>query len=97
MKYKTVNDIAARKIADSYILLSLGERALSHNEIIELSETGYDLWKHMEQYPCTKDELISCLLERYDVDETTAEIDVIDFIKQMTEAQLIIEIDDTKI
>ena len=77
-----------REVAGSFIVVAVGEAVKSFNGIVNLNETGAFLWKILEK-GATRDELIAKLLEEYDVDESTASIDVEKFINKLSEAKLV--------
>jgi len=77
-----------REVADSYVVVTVGEAVKSFNGVINLNETGALLWKTLEKGAQEKD-LVDALLNEYDVERELAENDVKLFIKKLTEAGLI--------
>ncbi len=77
-----------REVADSYVVVAVGETVKSFNGVINLNETGALLWKTLEKGAEEKD-LVDALLNEYDVERELAENDVKLFIKKLTEAGLI--------
>ena len=77
-----------REVADSYVVVTVGEAVKSFNGVINLNETGALLWKTLEKGAQEKD-LVDALLNEYDVERELAENDVKLFLKNLTEAGLI--------
>jgi len=71
-----------REIAGTWIVVPLGQRVVDFNGLMTLSETGAFLWKRLEQ-EAGEDELITALLEEYEVDEETAKADIDEFLKEL--------------
>lgn len=85
---KIKSGFVLKNIADSYIVVSVGDRVKEFNGVITLNETGVFLWKKLE-IGATEEELVKALLSEYDVDEATAKNDVAGFIGKLTEAKLL--------
>lgn len=71
-----------RQVADEYLLIPVGETALSVKGLIGLSESGHLLYQKLRD-GCSREELVKALLAEYDVEEATAAEDVDAFLKQM--------------
>lgn len=85
---KINNGFILREVADSYVVVAVGDKLREFNSIINLNETGAFLWRILEK-ETTEQELIEKLLEEYDVDRETAEKDIKDFIQKIQEAGLL--------
>ena len=85
---KVKKDFMLREVAGYYVVVPVGEGALNFNGVINLNESGAFLWKTMENH-VTEEELVSALLNEYDVDEARAKADVSAFVNRMKEANLI--------
>lgn len=68
-----------REVAGSYVVVAVGKRSEQFNGMVNMNETGAFLWKLVEQ-GASRDELLSRLLETYEVAEEKAEQDVDKFI-----------------
>lgn len=77
-----------REVAGSFVVVAVGSAAKEFGGIINLNETGAFLWKALEK-GATAEELVSKLLEEYEVDEATARADVDAFVKKLQENQLV--------
>lgn len=85
---KIRSDFMLREIAGTWLVVPIGSRAVDFNNMLTLSDTGAFLWKQIEEEKSTQD-LISSLLDSYDVDEQTAISDIGDFIKQLNESEIL--------
>ena len=85
---KIKDGLILKEVADSFIVVAVGEAVKNFNGIINLNETGAFLWKILEN-GATEEELVKALLSEYDVDEATAKNDVAGFIGKLTEAKLL--------
>ena len=77
-----------RQVADTYIVVAVGQAVKSFNGIINLNETGAFLWRELEKGG-DEQTLIDALLGEYDVQEDMARRDVQTFITKLTEAGLV--------
>ena len=78
-----------REIAGESILIPVGERVNTFRGIMSLNGSGVLLWQKLQQ-DCTEEELISAVLETYDVDAETAAKDVREFLAQLKQADILI-------
>lgn len=84
---KIKNDFVLRKVADSYVVVPVSSLTLDFNGIINLNETGAFLFEQL-QSGIEKDELISKMLEEYDVSKEKAITDIEDFINKLKDADV---------
>lgn len=77
-----------REIADSLIVVPIGKRVVEFNGLMLLSESAAQLWNKL-QLDTETDELVQLLLNEYDIDETTARNDVLEFIDELREKELL--------
>ncbi len=87
---KVKNDFILREVAGYYVVVPIGEGALNFNGVINLNESGAFLWNTMKN-DVTEAEMVSALLEEYDVDKERAEADVAAFVAKMRAANIIEE------
>ena len=71
-----------REVAGSYMVIGIGSRMKDFNGVITLSGSGAMLWKELEK-GASKEELVSFLLNEYEVDAATAEKDVSSFLEKL--------------
>lgn len=74
-----------RKIADEWLVIAKGENALHFNSTILLNETSAFLWDRISSSACSEEELLTAVLDEYDVGEEQARSDVRAFVERMYE------------
>lgn len=79
-----------RQIADTYIVVAIGEEAKKANVMITLNETGGFLWEKLSE-GATEEGLVQAVLETYEIDKETAETDVKAFIQKVRDNGLVEE------
>ena len=79
-----------REVAGCSVVVAVGAETLNFNGMINLNGSGTFLWKLLEK-GASKEELLSSMLEEYDVDEDTAKRDISAFLNKMREAELLDE------
>jgi hypothetical protein len=87
---KIRKDYIPRQIADEYLLIPVGQAALSVKGLIRISESG-DLLCRRLQTECSRDELVEALLAEYEVERQVAETDVDEFLSRMRMLGMLIE------
>ncbi|MEE1319488.1 MAG: PqqD family protein [Ruminococcus sp.] len=85
---KIKEDFLLRKVADSYVVVPVNRMTLDFNGIINLNETGAFLFGLL-QNGAEKEELISKLLDEYEVTPEKASNDVDVFISKVKEADIL--------
>lgn len=88
MRIKSNYDLV--DIADEYMLIPLGDAAISFKGVITLNEAAGFLLKHMKTHK-TKEELVSILMDEYVVDRVTAEADVQKLLNKLLDLGVIEE------
>lgn len=78
-----------RCVAGKYIVVAVGDASVDFNGIITTNETGAFLWKLLEN-ETTENDLINSLISEYDVDPETANKDVSAFVKNLKDAELLL-------
>ena len=79
---KIKEDFILRKVADSYVVVPVNNLSLDFNGIINLNETGAFLFGLMQK-GADREELISEMLDEYDVTPQKAEKDIDLFIEKV--------------
>ena len=74
-----------QELAGQFVLVPFGEHALDFNGIVTLNETAKFLWENSAE-EINPEKLKAALIEKYSVDEATAETAVNAFIEQLKEA-----------
>ena len=80
-----------RQIADTWVVLPLGDTTLDFNGMMTLNETGSFLWSLLEK-GCEKGDLTNALLDEYDVTREQAEADVEEFLNKLRNIDCLEEI-----
>lgn len=85
---KIKEDFVLRKVANSYVVVPVNKLTLDFNGIINLNETGAFLFEKL-QNDCEKADLLSAMLDEYEVSEEKASADIDSFIKKLEEADVL--------
>ncbi len=85
---KTSNEFIMREIAGEYVLVPIGKRALTFQGLVTMNEVGALIWEMLEK-ESDIDQIVSGILDEYEVDEQTAIKDVLDFIGFLKDCQII--------
>ena len=85
---KIQDDFILRKVADSYVVVRVNKMTLDFNGIINLNETGAFLFERLQK-GAEREELISALLEEYDVTPERAAADIDIFLQKVRDADVL--------
>lgn len=85
---KIKDDFILRKVADSYVVVPVGNMTLNFNGIINLNETGAFLFGVLQK-GAKEQELLEKMLDEYDVPVEKAKSDIDDFISKLKEADIL--------
>lgn len=81
---KLNKDFILRQVADTWVVLSIGEKSIDFNGMLTLNETGKFLWRQLEQgADCEK--MVAALTNEYVVTREQAMEDVQRFIKKLVD------------
>ena len=83
-------NVILREIAGEYILIPTGSMALKFTGVFAISELGVAIWKLLEQEK-SEEEIITLLLEEYEVDRETLSTDVKAFLQSLREKDLLLD------
>ena len=83
-------DYVLREIAGDYVLVPTGEAVAKYNGLFGVSEVGARIIELLPECGGEK-EIVSKIVEEYDVDEATAEKDVSEFIESLRSQELLEE------
>ena len=78
-----------REVAGNYIVVAVGEEAMDFNGLITTNETGAFLWNKLSN-DISENDLVSAMLEEYEIDQETAADDISAFLLKLKEAELLI-------
>ena len=85
---KIKDNCMLRKVADTFVVVPVGDAVSEFNGMINLNEVGAFLWRQLES-ETTFDAVLKNVLSEYEVDESVAKTDLERFIKELEEANLI--------
>lgn len=87
---RVAEQFVLRDIAGDYVIVPIGEMALSFDGIITVNETGAFIWKALQE-EVTADDLVAKVLDEYEVDKETARKDVEEFLTCLRNAKILQE------
>ena len=79
-----------KEIAGSFVVMPTGEALVDFNMMLTLNETGVFLWNILEK-GAGKEELLSAVLEEYNIDGETAKADIDEFVDMLISKKVIEE------
>ncbi|NLD27089.1 MAG: PqqD family protein [Acholeplasmataceae bacterium] len=68
-----------REVVGQNIVVPTGEVALNFNGVININATGKFLWEKLQK-ECSFSELVQAVLDKYEINQKTAEKDVEEFL-----------------
>lgn len=77
-----------REVAGNHIVVPVGQTSIDFNGMINLNETGAFIWQHLTE-DITETELLTAMMQQYDVDEPTAQKDISAFVQKLKENDLL--------
>lgn len=83
-------EFAVREIAGDYVLVPLGMAALEFAGMITTNEVGAFLWNLM-QNEVELETLVKEVMNAFEIDETTARQDVVEFVEQVRQLGILEE------
>lgn len=81
-------ELISREIAGERFLVPVGKSVYDSNGLFILTEVGGFIWDLLPEAQDAQD-IVSAVLNAYDVDETTARADVTAFLAKLTEMGII--------
>lgn len=81
-------EMILRTIAGDNILVPVADVVLDLNGLFMLTETGAFIWKLIPQVE-NEEEIVSKMLEEYDIDKETAQKDVSEFLEKLRRFEII--------
>ncbi len=80
--------VVTRKTGNEYVLVPITDNIADMNSVFTLNETGAYIWEHIDGKRCVE-EIISALVDEYDIDYSSAEADVMAFVENMSKYLII--------
>lgn len=87
-RFQTKSTFVHRRVADSNVLISVGENIANFNGYIELNASADFLWEQMKD-PCTEEELVSSLEAGFNLSHEQAKDDVHEFLRELISNDMI--------
>lgn len=87
MKIKIKSGYVLREVADSFLIIAVGERAKEFNGVVKLNSTSAFIFEKLVE-GTTIEQLVTAFLNEYDVSEEVAKLDVINTVNKFKEAGL---------
>lgn len=85
---KIVKDFILREIAGETVLIPTGDTSQEFNGMLTLTESAAFIWENLEKVD-SLEEMISLILENYEVEEALAKQDIIGFITTLLNAGIV--------
>ena len=85
---KVSENFVLRQVADTWVVLPVGQASVDFNAMLTLNESGAILWHALEQGG-SREALADALLAEYEVDRETALADVDEFLQKLQEAGIL--------
>lgn len=76
-----------REVAGNSVVVAVGKATLDFNGLITLNSSGAFLWKLLEK-ETDEAELLTAMIDEYQIDEATAKTDIAEFINKLKDADL---------
>ena len=85
---KAKSGFGIKQVADSFVIIPMGERIVDFSAMITINDTGAFLWEKL-QNEISVEELADALCLEYDIDKETAENDVKEFVEVLLAKKVI--------
>ena len=82
---KIKNNFLLRQVADTWVVMPIGQEMLDFNGMLTLNETGAFLWQKLQE-GADLDGLVAALTGEYDVSAEIARADVQAFLDKLVKA-----------
>lgn len=79
-----------RKVMGNHVVIATGEASKKFHGMVKLNDTAAEIWGYISENK-SLDEIVSCMLEKYEVDEEKLRQDVTKTIKTLKEQGFIEE------
>ena len=87
---KLRGEFVVRQVLDSIVAVPVGQTALTFNGMVMLNEVSRVIWTCLAQ-ETTVETIVAAVTDAFDVDAAQAEADVLEFLDQLREIQLLEE------
>ena len=86
---KLSENFVLRQVADTWVVLPVGQASVDFNGMLSLNESGAILWHALEQGG-DREALADALLAEYEVERAVALADVDEFLSKLKEAGIVV-------
>ena len=86
LKYRFV----IREMAEQYVAVAVGADNAHFHGMVKLNSTGAFLMERLNEKPCTEEELLHAMLDRYDVTRERARENLQSFLQILRDGDLLI-------
>jgi hypothetical protein len=83
--------VVGRRIGDEYVLVPLAGRGADLDAILNLNRVGAFIWEHLDGVKTGAD-VVSALVDRFDVGRSEAEADYLDFLTTLRELKAVVTV-----
>ena len=73
-----------RKVMGNHVVIATGEASKNFHGMVKLNDTAAEIWGYVAENKSV-DEIVSCMLEKYEVDEAQLRPDVEKTLKTLVE------------
>lgn len=81
-------DYVLREVKGDFIIIPVGRATQKFNGLITVNEVGVSIWR-MLQKDVTVSDLVTGILDEYEVDEDVAREDIIEFLKKLSDGGIL--------
>lgn len=86
---KIADGFVLKKVADSFVVVPVGENVVDFTSMITINETGEFIWRQLLENTDT-DTVVDALCAEYEVDRDTASKDVEDFVNILKDKKVLL-------
>ena len=86
---KIADGFVLKKVADSFVVVPVGENVVDFTAMITINETGEFIWQHMLE-DTDIDSVVDAMCSEYDVDRDTAAADVTNFVNILKDNKVLV-------
>lgn len=83
--------VVGRRIGDEYVLVPLAGQGADLDAILNLNRVGAFIWEHLDGVK-TGTDVVSALVDRFDVGRSEAEVDYLDFLTTLRELKAVVTV-----
>jgi hypothetical protein len=89
--YGRSSRVVGRRIGDEYVLVPLVGRGADLDAILNLNRVGTFIWEHLDGVK-TGTDVVTALVDRFDVGRAEAEADYLDFLTTLRELKAVVSV-----